>query len=130
MILDSDILIQFLRKNKKAIEKIEYILENHGLLATTSINAAELYFGACLSKQKEQNKQNTQKLIDQLIILPFSKESALIYGEIRADLQDKGDLINDLDIFIASIVIEHNSTLITNNTKHFQKITKLQIDSW
>ncbi|KKN08512.1 hypothetical protein LCGC14_1056020, partial [marine sediment metagenome] len=37
---------------------------------------------------------------------------------------------NELDIFIASIAIEKDITLITRNIKHYEKVHKVQVETW
>jgi tRNA(fMet)-specific endonuclease VapC len=130
VLLDTDILIQFLRNDEDAKEKISRLLESYQLLSTSSINVAELYFGAYLSENKEENINAVNKLLSKLVIYPFDIIDGKIYGEIRASLKRKGELINELDIFIASIAIEKDITLITRNIKHYEKVHKVQVETW
>lgn len=130
VLLDTDILIQFLRNDEDAKEKISRLLESYQLLSTSSINVAELYFGAYLSENKEENINAVNKLLSKLVIYPFDINDGKIYGEIRASLKRKGELINELDIFIASIAIEKDITLITRNIKHYEKVHKVQVETW
>ena len=128
--LDTDLLISFLRNNEAAKEFISELLNNHILLCTTSINAAELYFGANLSNRKKENLNAVESLLSKLKIFPFTQDSGKIYGELRTDLQKKGEIINELDLFIAAIVIDNDLKLITKNVNHFEKIHKLKVESW
>lgn len=130
VLLDTDILIKFLRKDPSAVKKLSKLIEHHLIISTTSINIAELYFGAYLSEKKEENLNAVKELILNLEAISFNQNHSEIYGEIRANLQKKGELINELDIFIASIAIERDIKLITRNIKHYEKIDKLQIESW
>jgi predicted nucleic acid-binding protein len=41
-----------------------------------------------------------------------------------------GEPLDDLDLQIASIAMETNSSLLTNNTKHFKRVSGLQILNW
>jgi len=99
-------------------------------LSTSSINVAELYFGAYLSENKEVNINAVKQLLSKLVIYPFDINDGKIYGEIRASLKRKGELINELDIFIASIAIERDVKLITRNVKHYEKVHKVQVEKW
>ena len=130
VVLDTDILIGFLRNNKEAVSKISELLAKHVILFTTSINTAELYFGAYLSEKTKENLETIEKLIKTINIIPFELNHSKIYGEIRSDLQKKGEIINELDIFIATIAIEKDLPIITRNTKHFDRIMKLTVDTW
>ena len=130
VVLDTDILIGFLRNDKEAVSKISNLLEKHIILFTTTINTAELYFGAHLSDRTQENLKVIEKLIKTIKVIPFELIHSKIYGEIRSDLQKKGDIINEIDIFIATIAIEKELPIITRNTKHFKKIMRLVVDTW
>ena len=123
-------MINFLRKDKSASKKISELLNQHKLLSTTSLNVAELYFGAYLSEKKEENITAVNQLVSKLEIISFNHIHGKIYGELRAKLQKKGESINEIDIFIAAVAIEKDIKVITRNIKHFEKIYKLQIESW
>jgi len=59
IVVDTDILIDLLREKEYALLKIEE-LEKNQELATTDINAFELYFGAYNSSKKERNIISTK----------------------------------------------------------------------
>jgi len=130
VLLDTDILIGLLRNNKEAVRMISDLLDKHIILFTTSINTAELYFGAHLSEKSQENLEAVEKLTKTINIIPFELNHSKIYGEIRSDLQKKGEIINELDIFIATIAIEKDLPIITRNVKHFERIIKLKVDTW
>ena len=130
VLLDTDLLISFLRDNNEAVKIISKLLERHLILYTTSINAAELYFGAFLSSRMQENMEAIENLLKTIKIIPFELVHSKIYGEIRSDLQKRGEIINEMDIFIATMAIEKDLPIITRNTKHFKKIMKLKVDSW
>ncbi len=130
VLLDTDILIKFLRDDNSAKNKISDLIDSHLILNITSINIAELYFGAFLSERLDENIKAINNLISKLNIISFTASHGKIYGQIRADLQKRGTLINELDMFIASIAIESEQTLITRNIKHYEKINQVQIETW
>ena len=130
VLLDTDILIGLLRNNKDAVSMISNLLDKHVILFTTSINTAELYFGAHLSEKSHENLKAVGKLTKTINIIPFELNHSKIYGELRSDLQKKGEIINELDIFIATIAIEKDLPIITRNTKHFERIMRLTVDTW
>jgi len=65
--LDTDILIDFLRKKNRAISVIKKLKEED-FLATTVINVFELFWGAYKLKRKEKIDA-VRKLIERLEIL-------------------------------------------------------------
>jgi len=39
-------------------------------------------------------------------------------------------MLADMDLMIASIAIANNLTLVSNNTKHFERVKGLEVDNW
>ena len=89
-IIDTDILIDFLRNRKEAVEFVTQIEEKKTLLSTTTINAFELYYGAHKSRQSTQTLQATKKLLDRLALFALTPRSAQRAGHIYAELELKG----------------------------------------
>lgn len=52
------------------------------------------------------------------------------YGEIRWQLESKGQKIGDMDMFIAATALEEELILVTGNTDHFSRIPDLKIENW
>jgi len=127
-LLDTDTLIYWLKGNKNIEEKALTI----GLdqLRYSIISHAELYFGAYNSEQKDKNLKAIQVVYQKLALVNFNPESAKLFGMIKADLKQQGNIILDADIMIASIALSNELTLVTNNEKHFNRIPKLNIQNW
>jgi tRNA(fMet)-specific endonuclease VapC len=95
------------------------------LLATTAINAFELYFGAHKSRQTAQTLQAKKTLLKRLILLPLSARSAKMAGHIYAELELDGHPIGLRDTFIAAIALTRKCSVTTRNTEHFKKVKDL-----
>ncbi|WP_457557497.1 type II toxin-antitoxin system VapC family toxin [Candidatus Harpocratesius sp.] len=129
-ILDTDILISFLRNKKKAVQEIKKLIESESNLKTTIINVGELYTGAYLSSQIAKDINAIDKLLKKFDILEFSTEDARIFGQIQANLINTGNKIGKMDMLIGSIALNHGETLYTRNVRHFSKIPLLKIKNW
>ena len=125
-LLDSDHCIAILRKRLDLREHVSADEE----LATTSISLAELTYGAYRSQRREDNLSRLEVLLSVLFILPFDEVAGRRFGVLKAELDARGESLDDLDLQIASIAIETNSTLLTNNTRHFKRITGLRLLNW
>ena len=51
--------------------------------------------------------------------------SARRFGQLKAELEQAGEVISDLDMQIASIALEQNATLVTHNRRHFSRLADL-----
>ena len=126
-IIDTDILIDFLRNKKDAVTFVAQLEEQKTLLSTTAINAFELYYGAHKSKRAVQTLQATKNLLDRLILLPLTSKSAQRAGHIYAQLELEGHPIGLRDTFIAAIALTRKCSVATRNTEHFKKVKGLTV---
>jgi len=127
-LLDTDTLIYWLKGNQSIEEKA--LAVGLAQLGYSVISHAELYFGAYNSLQKDKNLQAIQLLNQKLELVDFSAGSAQLFGKIKADLKQQGNIILDADIMIAAIALTNELTLVTNNAKHFIRIPSLSLENW
>lgn len=126
--IDSDTLIYFLKGEKKVIEEILKISSEN--LYTTRINYTELLYGAYNSAKVQDNLNKILPFLDSFKILEFDEKSSEIFAKIKSKLKKDGQIIADMDLMIASISISNSCILISNNTKHFNRIKELKLDNW
>lgn len=127
MILDTTVLIDFLRGDQKAVN---FVAENSPLW-TTEINAFELFTGAHLGKNINQRLDNAKALLAQLTVLPLDRRASLKAGEIAARLIRKGKVIEASDILIASIALTNGITeIVTANKVHYERIDEINVISY
>lgn len=127
-VLDTDMLIYFLNGKESVVRCFAEVSQEK--LHTTIISYAELLFGAYNSEHKKRNLEQVEGLLKQLPLLPFCEQASHIFGEYKAYLQSEGSIIADLDLMIASIAVKNHMTLVTNNTRHFGRIKRLELDNW
>ena len=72
--------------------------------------------------------KSLMSLLSNLEIYDFDIESSKKAAEIFDYLKTRGEIIDLADIMIASIAIEHNESLLTQNTSHFKRIPNLRIE--
>lgn len=126
--LDTDTMIYFF----KGVESVAHrmVVIDNQQLNTTIINHAELLFGAFCSARKNDNLKLIRGFFKNIKILPFCENASMIFADNKAQLKSKGKPLDDLDLMIASICIQNDMTLITNNTKHFSRLKALKIENW
>lgn len=129
MILDTDFLIDILRKKKKAINLLKELLSSERELYITHVNLWELYKGAYKSKNLDNSLSDIIRLINNFSVLEFSVDSAIAFGELDSKLNNIGTPIGVMDTLIASLAIVLNLKVITNNNIHFEK-TGVELVNW
>ncbi|MBW4516394.1 MAG: type II toxin-antitoxin system VapC family toxin [Timaviella obliquedivisa GSE-PSE-MK23-08B] len=128
-LLDTNVCIIYLKgKNLNLKQELEAV--NIQEIAICSIVKAELCFGAMKSANPERNFALQQKFSSQFVSLPFDDSAATIFGIVRAQLETKGTPIGAYDLQIAAIALVNNLTLVTHNTREFERVDGLQIEDW
>jgi len=128
LLLDSDILIYFLKGNRQVVEHVaKHDPED---LLTSRINYTELLYGAYNSARVENNLRIILPFLENFEILEFDKSASEIFAKEKARLKKSGTLIADMDLMIASIAIANDVALVTNNSKHFERVKNLKLVRW
>ena len=99
-------------------------------IAVCSIVKSELFYGAMKSANPERNLTLQQQFLAQFISLPFDDLAAMAFGTIRSQLETLGTPIGAYDLQIAAIALTNNLTLVTHNTREFQRVNNLPIEDW
>ena len=128
ILLDTNICIHIINAKPPAVlaRFQQYRLGDIGLC---SVVAAELAFGVAKSGSA-RNRQALEMFLAPLTILPFDAAAVWVYGDLRADLERRGNPIGSLDTMIAAHALSQQALLITNNTREFAKVPGLQLDNW
>ena len=131
VILDTDVLIYYLRGKNDSYTKIKNLKKKEEALNTTIFNVAELYKGCYSMKNVAKGLMKVKLLVDALDeIFLFDNDSAEEFAKLSSDLKNRGQTIGIMDELIASICIVHQESLYSGNVKHFEKIDALNINDW
>jgi predicted nucleic acid-binding protein len=125
IVLDTDLIIDYLRGVKEAHDVIENLKEQGAELATTAVNIFELAWGA--SKISPAKLKDIYKLSKTLKILPFSENEALKAGEEMGYLESIGMPVELRDVIIGTIARENGALIATGNARHFKRIRNLTV---
>jgi tRNA(fMet)-specific endonuclease VapC len=64
------------------------------------------------------------------VSLPFDDRAAIRCAQIRNALERVGMRIGPHDLQIAAIALEHGLTLVTHNSREFNRIGGLKVEDW
>jgi len=123
-LLDTNILVDHIR-GKEVINQVSI-----GDKAVISIiTLAELIHGAYKSDNPKNSLSKINYTLDKLNLQVenLSEDTVHIFGEIKANLEKKGQRLEDFDLLIAATALVNGFTLVTNNTKHFKRIKDLKL---
>ncbi|PCI43178.1 MAG: VapC toxin family PIN domain ribonuclease [Proteobacteria bacterium] len=126
--LDTNIIIYTI-KNRPA--KVRELFQQHdGLMCVSSVTLGELMYGAEKSKQVERNLFDIEALMARLDVVSFDASAAQHFGQLRAELYKIGKPIGPYDMMIAAHARASGLTLVTNNSKEFERVPGLRLENW
>lgn len=128
-LLDTNTCIRYINGRSQSVaHKLNSLPEGEAVVC--SVVKAELFFGALRSQNPVKTMAGQRQFLDLFISLPFDDAAAEYYGQIRADLTNKGTPIGGNDTLIASISMANKLILVTHNTREFGRIIGLEIEDW
>lgn len=126
-LLDTDTCIYWLKNITSVTNKIQTIgWEN---ICICNITVAELYFGAYNSQKVPENLTRAEKFIQDIEVIDLDNNAVKEFGELKAELRKIGQPVADFDLLIASVAITRNHILVTNNTRHYSRISQLKLEN-
>jgi tRNA(fMet)-specific endonuclease VapC len=128
-LLDTNVCIIYLKgRNLNLKQRLDAVPIEE--IVVCSVVKAELCFGAMKSANPERNFALQQAFLNQFVSLPFDDLAATTFGTVRAQLEMRGTPIGAYDLQIAAIALANNLTLVTHNTREFERVDGLRIEDW
>lgn len=127
-LLDTNIVIYVLKRRPKEVLDVFNI--NTSRMAISSITLSELLYGAEKSQNIDKNLEAIEEFISHLDVLPYDAKASQHYGQIKAALEKKGEIIGENDIHIVAHAISQGLTLVTNNLREFKRVHNLAFENW
>lgn len=127
-LIDTDILVYSLKGRETVLANFK--AHRNFPKAMSVITYGELIHGARKSTYVEKNLANVRRLIEIFPIINITPAIMETFGDLKTKLEKAGTIIDDMDLLIGSTALAHNLVLVTNNTKHFEKIEGLEIENW
>lgn len=69
-------------------------------------------------------------LLSKVTIIDYNRAAADRFGRLRAVLRREGITVAPLDLQIAATALAHDLTLVTHNTRHFERVPGLRLEDW
>jgi tRNA(fMet)-specific endonuclease VapC len=128
-LLDTDTCAFVLRRTSDTLlERIQAVPLSQQAMSV--VTYAELLYGVQLSSKKKANQAAVDALAHHLAVLDWSRDAALHYAQIRADLKKRGAMIGANDLMIAAQALSVGAVVVTNNTKDFTRVKGLAVENW
>ena len=128
-LLDTNVCVYFMKNTYPALTS-QFMSYDPSELLISSITVFELEYGATKSRWGEKTHNNMLLFLAPFPILPFTEDDAFAAGKVRGILEGKGQIIGSYDLLIASQGLVRNLTVITHNTREFNRVPGLHVEDW
>ena len=113
-LLDSDVIIAYLRGYEEPVRFVNYLVADGALLGCCHVNVVEIYAG-----MREKERNITEQLINSLRFFTIDLDAAKLAGDMIRDYRSKGITIALADAMVAAAAIRNDLVLVTYNKKHY-----------
>jgi tRNA(fMet)-specific endonuclease VapC len=130
-LLDTNILIYLIKNHPPAVAQCIDALADDDQLCMSFITWAELLKGAERSTRKADVLRKLDLLARQVtVIYPTGPAICCHYAEQFTRLKKAGTPIGANDLWIACHALAEDASLVTHNTREFQRIVGLRVEDW
>jgi tRNA(fMet)-specific endonuclease VapC len=130
-LLDTNICIHFLKGEYKLKDKIKQV--ELGNCYFPEITILELLFGVenSAKTKKEHNRQTFIHFYNSIKHNIIRINSCFYtYAIEKTRLKQTGQLIGEFDMLIGCSAIANDITVVTRNTKHFERLRNIKMENW
>jgi predicted nucleic acid-binding protein len=114
LLLDTTVLIDAMRPRTGVPSRLSRLVLDGHLLATSTINTAEMYAGMRSGEERE-----TATLFKGLHCYPVTEKIAELAGILKYQWATRGRTLSLIDMIVAATALEYDADLITSNRKDF-----------
>jgi tRNA(fMet)-specific endonuclease VapC len=128
-LLDTNICIYLIKK--RPTEVLERFRQHSPKdVAISTITLFELQYGIEKSQYRQRSEDALAKFLLPLDLIDLDRSSAIEAANIRAQLERNGMPIGPYDLLIAGLARSQDMTLVTSNTREFERIVDLRLENW
>lgn len=124
-LLDTNIVIRLLAHD----EAVEGRFDANPRILLPIFVLGELYYGALKSSLVEDNCRRIDEFLGRVEILYANLGTAYEFGRIKTELERRGRMIPQNDIWISASARQHDLTLVSS-AQHFAEVDNLRWERW
>ena len=127
-LLDTNICIYII--NEQPAQVLQRLIQaGRDSLAISTVTVAELAFGVAKSTRPD-SRAKLENFLSKFPILDWDQVAAWVYGNVRKTLEAKGQRIGERDLLLACQALALDATMVTNNTREFERVEGLKLENW
>lgn len=127
-LLDTNILIYAYRNLGACRQRLDAQDPTH--LHICPLTVSEIEYGIAKSSRPQALRLFLADTLTRYPLQALSPEASSHAGQLRATLERQGRTIGPYELLIAGIALAHNLTLVTRNTREFERLPGLRLENW
>ncbi|MBK6998445.1 MAG: type II toxin-antitoxin system VapC family toxin [Rhodoferax sp.] len=127
-LLDTNVVIYIQRGVPNVLQKL--VALGRQRVALPALVVAELAYGVEKSTHRIRNHERLEQLLLEMTVVPWTHAAMWHYARHYHALRQTGQLIGHMDLLIACQALAEDATLVTNNTREFERIEGLKLENW
>lgn len=125
--LDTNFVSDLIQQRPKTLARVTS--RAVGSLCISAITAGEIRFGLAKRPANRVLHDAVAELLLRVDILPWDRETAIVYGDLRSAMSLKGLVLSPMDMLIAAHAVVAGTPLVTRD-RAFRQVQGLVVEDW
>ena len=126
--LDTNVVSNVVHRRSAALAARLLNVPTHRL-CVSSISYGETRFGQSQRQDSTKLAEAIADFFTEVEVLPWTRNTAAAYGELRSAMRKAGKALQPLDMLIAAHAFEAGATLVSND-RAFRHVPGLTVEDW
>ena len=125
---DTNTLIYFFKQQGQVAAHLKNVAASR--IALPSVVLFELEYGVLRSSRPDLQRKGIDAALKAYGVLSLDDKAAKSAAWIKFTLEAAGTPIGHFDQLIAGTALAHDMTLVTRNTREFERVPGLRVENW
>lgn len=130
MIIDTDVLIDVMQEDERAVRKIRDLEDQHVRLRLSSVSLFELHHSIMRVNSPTKRQRRIERVVESKPVYPADATVMEKAGRIDGRVTSQRSAIGMGDTIIGATALINEETVLTRNVKDFEQIDDLDIESY
>lgn len=126
-LLDTNAITAWVKKDKTFLARLAGVAPTD--LCMSVVTEHELRYGIAWNPTLRL-RGVVERLLEVVPLIAMESPVAARAAQLKADLRRHGVTVGPYDLLIAATALVHNLTMVTHNTREFNRIPGLQVEDW
>lgn len=127
--LDTNVVSHILRGDSPGIRERIKCIPRHAVFVS-AVSEAELIYGVLKRGNAVQLASIIEQFLGSVVVLPWHRNAAVAYAEIRHQLQLRGKCLEPLDLMIAAHAKAAQAVLVSRDKSYSYVENVLSVEDW